>query len=78
MLLKLQLIFFNIASSILLILFLCLGSQNLDKRYKLNLLTTETVKLPVGFLVGVSFTLGGLSGGISSILMMNNRSKNSN
>ena len=75
MFLRLQLIFFNLASSILLILFLCLGSQNLDKRYKLNILTTETVKLPVGFLVGVSFTLGGLSGGITSTLMVKNRSK---
>ena len=78
MFLKLQLIFFNLANSILLILFLCLGSQNLDKRYKLNFLTTETVKLPIGFLVGVSFTFGCLSGGISSTLMMDNRSKDSN
>ena len=71
MLLKFQLILFNIASSFLLILFLCLGSQNLDKRYKLNLLTTETVLLPVGFLVGISFTLGAVTGGLTSTMMIN-------
>ena len=75
MFLRVQLIFLNLASSILLILFLCLGSQNLNTRYKLNLLITETVKLPIGFLVGVSFTLGSLSGGLTSTLMMSNNKK---
>ena len=73
MFLKLQLIFYNLASCILLILFLCLGSQNLDKRYKLNILTAETVQLPIGFLVGISFSLGILSGGTSSIFMINSK-----
>ena len=75
MFLRVQLIFLNLASSILLILFLCLGSQNLNTRYKLNLLITETVKLPIGFLVGVSFTLGSLSGGLTSTLMMSSNKK---
>ena len=70
MLLKLKLFTFSLASGILLIFFLCLGSQNLDKRYTLNLLTTETVKLPVGFIVGTAFTIGVLSGGLSSVIMI--------
>ncbi len=78
MFLKLKLISFNIASSILLITFLCLGSQNLDKRYKLNILISETVKIPIGFLVGVSFTLGALSGGLTSTLIMSNRDSEQN
>ena len=72
MLLRLKLVFLNIASTILFIFLLCLGSQNLDNRYKLNFLTNETVQLPIGFIVGVSFSLGFLSGGISSLLMTNN------
>ena len=68
MILKIKLLTFNITSSLLLILFLCLGSQNLDKRYRLNLLLNETVELPSGFIIGIAFTFGFISGGITSIL----------
>ena len=67
---KLKLLSINIASAILLIFFLCLGSQNLSKKHNLNLLINKTVALPIGFLVGTSFTLGVLSGGLTSILMI--------
>ena len=70
MLLRLKLLTFNLVSGILLIFFLCLGSQNLEKRYSLNLLINQSVQLPVGFIVGVAFTLGVLSGGFTSILML--------
>ena len=70
MFLRFQLILFNLASSILLIFFLCLGAQNLNKRYTLNIPGVEIVELPIGFLVGISFTLGSLSGGITSSIIM--------
>ena len=73
MLLKLKLFTFNISIGALLISFLCLGSQNLDKRHSLNLLVNETVELPIGFILGISFTFGFLSGGISSVLMMKDK-----
>ena len=72
MLFKLKLLTLNIASAILLIFFLCLGSQNLSKKYNLNLVINKTVPLPIGFLIGTSFTLGLVSGGFSSVLMMHN------
>ena len=53
--------------------FLCLGSQNLSKKYNLNFLINKTVPLPIGFLVGTSFTLGIISGGLSSALMINSQ-----
>ncbi len=71
MLFKLQLITLNIASAILLIFFLCLGSQNLGKKYSLDFLINKTVALPIGFLIGTSFTLGSLAGGLTSVLMIN-------
>mgnify|MGYP001229970648 CR=1 FL=1 len=74
MVLKLKLFTFNITSGILLILFLCLGSQNLDKRHSLNFLGTETVGLPNGFIVGVAFVIGYVSGGLSSITMIKDKS----
>ena len=73
MLLNLKLFTFNIISCSLLIFFLCLGSQNLDKRHRLNLMINETVELPSGFIMGIAFTLGFASGGITSTLMRKKR-----
>ena len=70
---KLKLLTLNIATAIFLIFFLCLGSQNLGKRYSLDFLVNKTVALPIGFLIGSSFTLGLMSGGLTSILMINNK-----
>ena len=70
MIFKIQLLTLNIASAILLIFFLCLGSQNLSKKHNLNFLIDKTVALPIGFLVGTSFTLGVISGGLTSVLMI--------
>ena len=75
MLLKLKLFTFNLSIGALLITFLCLGSQNLEKRYKLNLLVNETVELPSGFILGVAFTIGFLTGGITSVLMVKDEIK---
>tara|TARA_Y100001968_G_C18950070_1_gene522788 strand:- start:160 stop:378 length:219 start_codon:yes stop_codon:yes gene_type:complete len=71
MLLKIKLLTLNITSSFLLIFFLCLGSQNLNERYKVNLFFDETVELPSGFIIGISFTLGFISGGATKILNIN-------
>ena len=73
---RLQLLTLNFATAILLIFFLCLGSQNLGKKYSLDFLINKTVALPVGFLIGTTFTLGLISGGISSVLMVNSNDKN--
>ena len=75
---RLKLLTLNIASAILLIFFLCLGSQNLSRKHSLNILINETVPLPIGFLVGTSFTLGVISGGLTSVLMINNNTDNQN
>ena len=70
---RLQLLTLNIGTAILLILFLCLGSQNLGKKHSLNFLLNKTVPLPIGFLVGTSFTMGVITGGITSISLVNNK-----
>tara|TARA_Y100001968_G_C19410136_1_gene745814 strand:+ start:779 stop:1006 length:228 start_codon:yes stop_codon:yes gene_type:complete len=67
---KLQLLTINIGTAILLIFFLCLGSQNLGERYNLDFIINKTVELPIGFLIGTSFTLGLISGGLTSVLMI--------
>ena len=75
---RLQLLTLNVASAILLIFFLCLGSQNLSKKHNLNFLINKTVPLPIGFLVGTSFALGLISGGTTSILMINRKVNDEN
>tara|TARA_B100001250_G_scaffold391791_1_gene393021 strand:+ start:515 stop:751 length:237 start_codon:yes stop_codon:yes gene_type:complete len=75
---KLQLLTLNIASAILLIFFLCLGSQNIGKRYSLNFFINKTVVLPIGFLIGTSFTYGLISGGLTSVLMIKNNVNDEN
>ena len=76
MFLRLQLLFLNISTAILLIFFLCLGSQNLEKKYSLDFTINKTVELPIGFLIGTSFTLGLISGGLTSVLMIKNNKRN--
>ncbi len=73
---RLQLLTLNIATAMLLIFFLCLGSQNLGKKYSLDFLINKTVALPVGFFIGTSFTLGFMSGGLTSVLMLKNNDEN--
>ena len=68
---KSKLLTLNIGTAILLIFFLCLGSQNLSNKYSLNFLFNKTVELPIGFLIGTSFSLGFISGGLNSVLMIN-------
>jgi len=72
MIFRLKLLTLNIATAILLIFFLCLGSQNLEKRYSLDFLINKTVNLPIGFLIGSSFTFGLITGGFTSVLISNN------
>ena len=72
---RFQLLTLNISTAILLIFFLCLGSQNLGKKYSLDFLINKTVDLPIGFLMGTSFTLGLFSGGLTSVLMIKNNQK---
>ena len=73
---RLKLLTLNISTAIFLIFFLCLGSQNLGKKYSLDFLINKTVSLPIGFIIGTSFTLGLISGGLTSVLMISKNDKN--
>lgn len=68
MLLRLRLISASLTGGLLLLLLLCLGSQNLDRRPQLNLLVGRSAPLPVGFVVGVALVIGVISGGCSAAL----------
>jgi len=60
-------IFFNFFINSLFFLVLIIGIQNSIKKQKVNLLINQTIELPVGFIVGVSFISGSLVGSLISI-----------
>ena len=47
-----------------LFLFLMIGIQNSSIKSKVNFLINETVKLPIGFIVGTSFITGSIIGNL--------------
>ena len=64
MLVSLKKIFFIITLNSALLLILIVGIQNSSHQKKVNLLIGETINLPVGFIIGISFITGSLSGSI--------------
>ena len=68
MLLHLKKLFFIVTFNFSLFLLLMVGIQNSSSKKRVNLIVNETVKLPVSFIVGVSFISGSLTG---SLLTMN-------
>ena len=54
-----------LGNSLMLVLMLLLGSQNLKEKHSLNLGLSTTEALPTGFLIGMSIALGSLSGGLT-------------
>ena len=60
-------IFFNSALNITLFLLLMLGIQNSNKSHNINFILSETIKLPTGFIVGISFISGSITGSLMNI-----------
>ena len=53
---------FAFALNITLFLVLFIGMQNSSSKSKVNLIIDETINLPVGFIVGISFISGSILG----------------
>ena len=50
-----------------LFLILMVGIQNSSRKSKVNLIINETVNLPIGFIVGISFISGSIAGNLLEI-----------
>ncbi len=59
--------FFNLTFNFFLFLFLMIGIQNSSIKKKVNLLLSDSVKLPISFIVGVSFISGSLTGSLFKV-----------
>ena len=67
MTLQIKKLFFNLLINSTFFLVLIIGIQNSIKKQKVNFLKKQTIELPVGFIVGVSFIGGSLAGSLISI-----------
>ena len=56
--------FFSISFNLSLFLVLIRGLQNSSNKKRINLLINETVKLPIGFTIGISFITGNVIGNL--------------
>ncbi len=62
----------NLTFNLSLFLMLIIGIQNSAKKSNVNLIISESVKLPISFIVGVSFISGSI---IGSFLTKNQKKK---
>ncbi len=58
-----KVIFISTLNSCLLLM-LIVGTQNSTYKSKVNLLINETIQLPVGFILGISFISGSIMGNL--------------
>ena len=73
MILKLKKIIFIFTFNISLFLLLMIGIQNSSSKKKVNLIISETVNLPIGFIVGISFISGSITGSLLELSIRSNR-----
>ena len=73
MLRPLKKILFTISFNISLFLMLMIGIQNSSNTRKVNLILSETVTLPISFIIGVSFISGSLTGSLLTTNFINQK-----
>ena len=66
-------IFFTISFNISLFLMLMIGIQNSSNTKKVNLILSETISLPISFIIGVSFISGSLTGSLITTNFINQK-----
>ena len=60
-------LFFAFTFNFSLFLILMIGIQNSTSQKKVNLIISETIRLPVSFIIGASFICGSLTGSILNL-----------
>ena len=67
MLITFKKLLFIISFNFSLFLLLIIGIQNSSNRNQVNFIIGETVKLPLSFIIGISFISGSISGSLLTI-----------
>ena len=60
-------LFFIFTFNCSLFLILMIGLQNSSNKKEVNLILDDTINLPIGFIVGISFLSGSIAGSLISI-----------
>ena len=71
--LKLKKLFYIISFNVSLFLMLMIGIQNSSNTKKVNLILSETISLPISFIIGVSFISGSLTGSLITTNFINQK-----
>ena len=71
MLFQLRKLLFILTFNFSLLLLLMIGIQNSSSKRKVNLIVNETVRIPVSFIIGISFISGSLTGSFLTIKRSN-------
>ena len=64
---------FTFTLNLTFFLILMVGIQNNSNKRKVNLLINQTVNLPIGFIIGISFISGSLSGSFFNFNLRNTK-----
>jgi len=65
-----QRILFALIFNTTLFLILLIGIQNSSKKNNINFFFTETINLPISFIIGTSFLTGSISGSLLSLFYL--------
>lgn len=69
-------IFFNSIFNICLFLILIVGIQNSSNKSNVNFMIDKTIKLPISFIVGISFISGSITGSFFPMTIHSKRDQN--
>ena len=75
MLFRLQQLIFIFSYNFSFFLLLMIGIQNSSVKKNVNLIITETVTLPISFIIGISFISGSLTGNLIKMDFNNKNDK---
>ena len=64
-------LFFIFLLNCSIFLILMIGLQNSSNKKEVNFIVNETVNLPIGFIVGVAFLSGSITGSLISLNLRN-------
>ena len=73
MFLRFKKLFFMVTYNFFLFLFLMISIQNSSNKNKVNLIISETVNLPISFIIGVSLISGSITGSLLGLSYNNLR-----
>ena len=73
MYLSIKKLLFLITFNFSLFLLLMIGIQNSSNQARVNFIQSESVKLPISFIVGISFISGSLTSGLFNLVFNNKK-----